>query len=272
MMHTRKLVELASMVSAHGPALICDSSRILASGLEQYWSASKSRCDRWRRAMKQVAQNAPNTSSPERIPSQGSIRGVLEEIITGEILTRVWTAVLCAYDHRRENSKVELIARSILDMHMDARKDALALMVHGPGVDVTDAVALNRLRRRSERWADLLVGYLLGVEDVSHYAANPQRAKDFAEDLSYKNQQKGDHQAWPLLQDSLRAAFSTENSGLSDTSPNADLNGKIAAGILSCFPEDMFDATDFGSSLWMNRLMNTTADAQSMIDQLLEIG
>ena len=53
---------------------------------------------------------------------------------------------------------------------------------------------------------------------------------------------------------------------------NADLNEKIAAGILSCFPAETFDATDFVSSLWMDRLMNTTADAQGLIDELLEVG
>ena len=65
---------------------------------------------------------------------------------------------------------------------------------------------------------------------------------------------------------SLRAAF---RQGLTAESPNGDLNARIAAAILSCFPPELFDSTGQFRSLWLLRLANATADAQGMIAELL---
>ena len=46
-MHARELVELSAIVSAHGPVLVRGVERISASGMEEYWTASKIRMDRW---------------------------------------------------------------------------------------------------------------------------------------------------------------------------------------------------------------------------------
>ena len=70
------------------------------------------------------------------------------------------------------------------------------------------------------------------------------------------------------MQASLRAAFSR---GLGPTSPNYDLNGRIAAAILSCFSGDLFDSTGLFRSLWMVRTAQAASDAQGMIDELLAL-
>ena len=112
----------------------------------------------------------------------------------------------------------------------------------------------------------MLVGYLAGLHDISEFAIDPERAEDFAEDLSYRNQLLGGRHAWPLIQASLRANFS---KGLASDSPNGDLNQKIATSILSCFPPEVFDGTGLFRSIWMTRLSSVTGDAQGMIDQLI---
>ena len=101
-----------------------------------------------------------------------------------------------------------------------------------------------------------------GTHDVSEFAVEPNRAKDFAADMSGR----GGRQAWPLIMASLRAAF---QRGLSPESPNADLNGRIAAAILACFPLELFDSTGLVRSLWMMRLNNVAKDMQGMIEELL---
>ena len=112
----------------------------------------------------------------------------------------------------------------------------------------------------------MLVGYLAGLHDISEFAIDPERAEEFAEDLSYRSQLPGGRHAWPLIQASLRASFP---KGLASDSPNGDLNQKIATSILSCFPPEVFDGTGLFRSIWMTRLTSVTGDAQGMIDRLI---
>lgn len=265
-MHARDLVELAAVVCAHGPVLVREARQVPPSSVEQYWVASKCRLDRWGRSLKQFAQESAAEGIQGRAARWPAVRGVLEEVLTGEALSRVWTAVMCAYDRRRGTDVAEPIVRSVMIGHLEARHRVLTLLVQGPGIDSEEAVKLNRLRRRTERWTDMLIGYLAGLDDVSEFAIDPDRAKDFADDLRYQGQLEGGRHAWPLVLASLRAAFGL---GLAPVSPNADLNSAIATAILACFPSELFDATGLFRSLWLARLSSYTADAEGMIESLL---
>ncbi len=265
-MHARELVELASILSAQGPTLIRGTPRLSGHGVQQYWTASKCRLDRWARNLKSFAADASQLDATAARVQWPFVRGVLEEILTGEVLTRVWTAVLCLYQRKHGGNEFESLARSIMIGHMEARHRVLMLLVRGPGVDAEGAVKLNHLRRRTERWTDLLVGHLARYGDVTEFAIDADRAVEFSRDLEFQADQKGGRQAWPLLQASLRAAF---QGGLARVSPNEDLNAQIASAILSCFPADLFDSTGLFHSLWVHRICNVTSDMQGMIESLV---
>ena len=267
-MHARELVELAAIVSAHGPVLVRGTRHLSATSLEQYWTASKCRLDRWGRSLKGFVSYAEDVGEQRRQAQWPLVRGVCEEILTGEVLTRVWIAVLCAYDRQHGGEEAGAVARSVLTGHLEARHRVLTLLVRSPVIEAEGAVKLNHLRRRTERWTDLLIGYLVGLEDVSQFAVDPQRARDFAEDLRYLSNLKGGRHAWPLVLASLRAAF---GEGLCAVSPNADLNTEIASSILACFQPELFDSTGLLRSLWLTRLANVTNDAQGMVADLLAL-
>jgi len=277
-MHARDLVELAAIVAAHGPVLVRGSQHLSGTSLEQYWTASKCRLDRWGRSLKGFVSCAADASPPARgylaarVPRRQAqwplVRGVLEEILTGEVLTRVWTAVLCAHDRQHGGEDAEAVARSVLIGHLEARHRVLTLLARSAVIEAEGAVKLNHLRRRTERWTDLLIGYLVGLEDVSQFAVDPQRARDFAEDLRYRSSLQGGRHAWPLVLASLRAAF---GEGLCAVSPNADLNTEIASSILACFQPELFDSTGLLRSLWLTRLANVTDDAQGLVEELLAL-
>lgn len=264
-MHARDLVELAAVVSVHGPVLVRGAAGPSARGIEDYWVASKCRMDRWGRSLRRFTEQA-GRKARDRGKHATLIRGVLEEVITGEVLTRVWAAVLCLYDRCHGTDTAEPVARSVLVGHLEARHRVLTLLARGRGLDTASAVKLNHLRRRTERWTDLLVGHLAGLGDVSGFAVDPERARDFAEDLSYRNDSVGGRSAWPLLLASLREGF---GSGLQPGSPNADLNAKIASSVLSCFQPELFDSLGLLRSLWMLRLTHLTDDAEGLIEELL---
>lgn len=267
-MHARDLVELAAIVAAQGPVLVHDGGKIPPSGIEQYWVASKCRLDRWGRALKRLPEEAVQGETRWRRRGWPVLRAVMEEIFTGEVLTRVWTAVLCAYDRRRGTDTAEPVVRSVMIGHLEARHRVLTLLVQGPGIDSESAVKLNRLRRRAERWTDMLIGYLSGLDDVGEFAVDSARAADFAEDLRYQARLEGGRHVWPLVLGSFRAAF---REGLSPESPNIDLNIKIASAIVSCFPPELFDSTGVFHSLWLSRLSHAASDAEGMIEELLAV-
>ena len=280
-MHSRELVELAALASAHGLVLIRGGDASLPiEGLGQYWSASKCRQDRWRRALKTAVRPAADASPLERLtqaPADGpasepaadcSLQGVLEEILLSEVLTRVWTSLLFAFDERHGKTENAPVAESVLAGHAEARHGALTLLVQGPGVSSREALALNQLRRRAERWTDLLVGHICLEHDVSRFAANPETALEFASDLRHQRAWSADSQAWPLVLASLRAAF---RQGLSEPSPNGDLNRRIAAGVLACLPPELFDATGLVQSLWMTRITRAADDAEGLISAMFAL-
>jgi hypothetical protein len=264
-MHARELIELAALVSAHGPALVRSDQLIPAGGIEQYWTSSKVRLDRWTRSLKDFTRQT-DADARCRERKWPEIRGVLDEILTGEILTRVWASVLCAYDRTRGTDEAEPVARSVMIGHSEARHRVLTLLSRASGFDAHTAVKLNRLRRHAERWTDLLVGRLAEIQDVGEFAVDPKRAMDFAEDAPSRQGFEASRLAWPLLLASLRKAFQRE---LGPVSPNADLNAGIAAGVLSCFPSEPFDSTGLFRSLWLMRMTSAAEDAVCMIEELL---
>lgn len=266
-MHARELIELAAIASAHGPVLIESGRRIPAAGIEQYWTASKVRLDRWAWCLRTFADRASRDAQRHKA-QWPAVCCALEEIFTGEVLTRVWSAVLCAHDRRQGVDELEPVARSVMIGHMEARHRALTLMVHGPEIETEAAVKLNRIRRRAECWTDVLIGHLVATHDVSEFAVDPIRARAFAHDLSNCSSRKGGRHTWPVLVASLRTAF---QSGLSADGTNHDLNGRIATAVISCFPQELFDSTGLLHSLWMLRLTNIAEDTQGMIEELLAV-
>lgn len=245
------------------------SPHLAIEGLGQYWAASKCRLDRWSRALK-TALPPDCVSTRNLAPADGSLPterlpGVLEEILASEVLSRVWAALLTAYDQRHGCDENAPVARNVLAGHAEARNRALTLLVRGPGISSHEAVSLNRLRRRAERWTDLLIGHLAVEHDVCELAANPDVAREFADDLQHHRGWSPDSQAWPLVMASLRSGF---RQGIATRSPNGDLNRRIAAGVLACLPPDLFDSTGLLQSLWMARISHAADDAQCLIAEL----
>ena len=265
-MQPSQLVELAALIANHGPAFIHTNAPLSITSLEQYWSASKCRLDRWSRSLKTQADHLQSASPANRQYHWDTLRPILEEILTGEVLTRVWTAVLTARDKRLKVEEAEPIARSVYIGHLEARNRVLRLLVYGQGVDLPEAVILNRLRSRTERWTDMLLGNLLPFYDATEWAFDEDRCREFAQDMQHSRSQKQAKNAWQLSLASLRAAFSQRHDTLN---PNSDLNLRIASGILTCFGEDLFDSTGLVKSLWQVRLSNTTSDAQILIEDFL---
>ena len=264
-MHAYNLVQLAALAAAHGPVLVRGAERVSAASLEQYWVASKCRLDGWCRTLKRYSQIAPGASASWRRAQWPWTRALFEEVLTGEMLTRVWAAVLTTFDRARGSDDAEPIVRSVLIGHLEARHRVLTMLVRGPGIETEQAVQLNHLRRRAERWTDLFVGQLGGLGEVGEFAFDPQRAADFVPNASGGRGPAGQAR-WPLLVASLRGAF---RRALSPVAISPELNERIAAAVLACFPPELFDSTGVMKSLWMVRLAHLADDTQGLLSELL---
>jgi hypothetical protein len=279
-MHVRELVELAGLITVHGPVLIRCDETIPPESIEQYWTASKVRLDRWSRCLRaftqthQPSKNSEPAKNTDRVEAKAfcsktetlEIRGVLEEIIAGELLTRVWTAVLCAYDRRRETNAVEPVARSVMLGHSEARHRVLTILTRGYGLADEEVKVLDHLRRHVERWIDMLLARFGGLYGVNEFAVDARRVEDFAGDASVWNESPQNRIAWPLALASYRASF---ESLLDTPTPNDDVNARIVGAILGCFPPELYHSNGVFRSLWMLRLSTAADDVQGMIDDLL---
>ena len=263
-MHVRDLVELGALVASHGTLLIHRSSLLTRRPMERYWIASRCRQDRWYRAIKSYRQS----SGADAQARWSALRGVIEEILASELLTRTWSAVACAHDRARQQEELEPIARSVMRGHLEARNRALDVLVQGRGFDVEEGAKLNRLRRQTERWTDMMLGYLVSEHAVDEFAFSPQRARDFASDLRHERETVPGDQPWQLAISSLRATF---HDGLAPKSPNSDLNERIAGSVLACFQGDLCDSGGVLKSYWLLRLTQVADDTQGLVDDLLNL-
>jgi hypothetical protein len=266
-MHVRELAEVAGLVALNAPQFVAIEPPASCAHLEQYWATTKTRFDGWARALKCASTLGENDSSPQ--DEWLDIRASLDEIFIGELLARIWAAVVVARDLRWSSDGASSIARSVLAAHMEARRRALALLLNGSLMTAQDTIAIDRVRRRAERWTDALLGGIAHLGDVREFAVDFERVEDFSTDLTARSSRCGAQQFWRLLLVSLHSAF---RRGVSPAAASAEANARIAASILGCFRAELFDSTGVFQSLWMTRLSATASDVQGMIGDLLSPG
>jgi hypothetical protein len=162
--------------------------------------------------------------------------------------------------------------RRIYTGHLEARNRALNVLVYGRGFSTGEAAELNALRRRCERWCDLLLAHLFKplAKDrqplLDEFAIEPDRCREFARDL-----EEDEHGPVPLagqlLQSSLREAF---EKGLAEESPYPAFNQQIADSLVACLPDEAGTYAQ-PSDPWLDRIELMASDAEGMIQELLQI-
>ncbi len=284
-MHACDLVEVAIRVVEHAREIV-ESPMSRQPDMEAYWSNATCRFSRWGTAFREIAAQDHTAAedvaqgkdqiefeeiTPEAERARTAGRALLEEIFISEPLTRVWAACLVARDRYHDTDNCESIVRTIAEKHAEFSHRALNLIADQGTLDWKSAVQLNRLRRRSERWGDVLIARLNDLAqdqenlNVNEFAFDESRAADFATDFGENSNPKAHQTAWNLAVTSLRSGVSSARPA----SPNADLNFQIAWNVVSAFDADTFEATGPFRSLWLHRLDNHTDQAQELVDEYL---
>lgn len=266
-MRVHELAEFSALLAMHGPVLIRHGELFPDGCLSGYWAASRARFDRWHRSLKEFASRSQGQPRGVVAPIWFATKPTLEEILVSDMLTRVWATVACVVDRTKGTSEAEPIVRNVLLGQQEVRNRALSLLVFDAGTTMAEGVLMNRLRRRVERWTDMLLGHLALFHDMNEFAFDPQRTKEFSRDIR-EEALAPNGPGWQLTFAALRATF---QSLATSESPNADLNGRIISSLMLCFQSELFDSTGLFRTVWLERIALAANDSQGMIDELLAL-
>lgn len=206
--------------------------------LERFWDRSQRRTKLWLMAVSRYQRQYASVAPDEHLQMWRELEPILEEIFVSEVLTRVWCAALTARDQAHGTRTHEPIARNVLLGHLDARRRALQLLVTDTTLGIEHLTSIDRIRRRVERWTDLMLGHLVETYQVDDFAFDSARAREFGAQQLLQSTERPRDQVWVLLLVGLRMAF-PENSS---APPHESLQQEIVASILACFPPTAFQS------------------------------
>lgn len=234
-MNQRMVAEFSALVAAQAPLIIEGTIPLAEGPLCVYWQHSKTLWPRRRRELDELCSQLSGNDSSDRIQQVLAIAG---DLLIGELLTRVAGAVLTACDRRQRLRRAEPIARSVLTVHQQCRASVLRLLLHSNHLPADELAELDRLRRRVERWTDVLIGPLVAHygNELADFAFDPRRARDFGEDQSQARFGSASRPAWSFLLAGLRSAFPSTPLQASSSDPTLP----ILRSIMALFPEDAF--------------------------------
>lgn len=246
----RLIAEFTALVAAQAP-LIIEGTMPLAEGpLWVYWQHSKTLWPRRKRELEELSSLPDSGSPPDR---SSEIREIAGDLLVGEMWTRVAGAVLTACDRRQRLQRAEPIARNVLAVHQQCRSAVLRMLLHSTVLPADQLGELDRLRRRVERWTDVLLGPLIAHygSELSDFAFDARRAREFADEQMSARFRSTSQPAWSFLLAGLRTAF----PGGSSASPLNDPTLPILRSMLALFPDDAFQSSGPIQSLRHSRVV-----------------
>jgi hypothetical protein len=241
----RRLAELSALMTLYADQIAVPGRPISNGSLQPYLAHSRQRHQLWRTQLDELRRQ----SSTGGDDFAADCRNLTEEMLVSELLTRTWTAILAASDQRCDHVHAEPIGRHVLVGLLELRIELLTFVTSQALFPLGTLVTIDRLRRRCDRWSDLLIGELARNYDVLEFAPDRQRAADFAQ-LPIAITQAGARLAWQLIERGIHAAM-----------PNTEVPAEteethegVMAAVLSALPRQAFDTPGEYHTRWIRRL------------------
>ena len=259
------LVELTSLLAANGDLFIENVPRVSAEAIEDYWTASRCRVERWRCDFHRAHDLLPQVAGHDRDNLLSLIEGVVVDVLATELLARIWSALAIGWESHRNGDDVTPVVRSAFLAHLESRNQILHFMAGSQNRPERAIERWNRLRRSAERTTDIL---LAGLPITSGSAGA------FAHDVK---RYRAAHDSWQAQEfDSttrrgiglVAGAFISQlEQQFPTVRGSVDLNGRIAASILRCLQAEMFQAIGQIQSLWQLRLYSSVSVVELMLSE-----
>jgi len=259
-LNIQQTIDVAALISANSSHVIEHPEPLPEDPLGEYWLHSRRRLSAW---LRQLDACRDWQSNEDEAPNGwNGYRTLVEEIFLADVLSRVWGAVLTAYDRRRQTSFAEPIAYNVMTGQMQARQIALRSMVSAGSTAAERIAQIDHIRRRAERWADVLLGHLVLKHDVEEFAFDPDRAREFGQEHANHDVADANRPVWELIFAGLRIAFSTMSRPGARDCHHRDIVGAI----LGTFPSEAFEKSGQLKSLARMRLerSRTLPDSPAM--------
>lgn len=240
-MQASDLVQLGVLLVIHGRQFAAGDGWLSEHALREYWSASRSCCDRWLMALDRPARTA--------VRRQRKL-AVVQEVLSSEILTRIWTALASERERREAQSHAGPVVQNVLAGHQDVRNRALAYLVAASERGWREAEWGNLWRLRCEAWTDLLLSHLWPDCAVDAWAFDTHRLRDFSHDHRARTESPFTRFEGGQLLRRLACSLSPAESRCD----LAALRTRIAYSIAACLPAEWIDATGPFADLWLQRL------------------
>lgn len=264
-MHARELSELANWAAFSSSSMIFGVQPQVVFATNKYWTNAKCRHQRWMKVLKMFQMDLDDGfDDHDPIPA---MEIVIQEVILSEMLSRIWSATLLAHDRYHKTDELTGVAHSIHISQIEAKNRCLRLLLREDLQGHPIVERCNRLRKKIERWTDMLLGEIPDEEAAATFAFEPKRVKDF---IKEHNQ---DTEAARQTRHTLYSAALTRDLYQSTSSyiANPSFNKKIAAGILACFPPDRFDSVGLPKAVQVLWIENSSDDTQLLLDGLYDM-
>lgn len=270
-MQAKELIEVAATLCLGARGLLEDCPRICDQALAEYWAASRCRLDEWGRCLSSFANHSRQASEP-----QIDLMSLAEDLLLSQVHTRCLAALTVAHDRYTGRDDAGPIGRNTLAGHDEALGRLHALAGAWWRSDSQRASRLRLLRRRTERWTDLLLGYVLPlcatpsarspVGHVVEFTFDAARAQEFSYDAQTHVGSHGETigGANPLLLAAVRESFASAAS----ESLCGDLHRRVAGASLGLFGPETFDSHGILRSSFAARLERTTEETVGMVEDL----
>ena len=240
----RSVAELALMVSRSSGSLLDETEIPTIGALRLFWQSSRRLQKRWTHSLDD--RTAGDSLDIELL------EGLLPRVFVCEMLVRTFSTILAAQDRSRGTEDLTSVARNVCQGLMQIRHRVLSDLLALPDRDHERVMNLDRLRRRCDRWTDLLLGPIATEYDCFQFAFDAERARDFGEDAD----------DFPLATDAINHLVS---AGMRLTFlhhfASAPIDEPEFAGlmrsILSCFATTSFQPENVFRSLLEMRIVAT---------------
>ncbi len=242
------LTEIATLMAAHGRLFIEQPGELSSQAIGDYYILSRNRFNRWMKDLSDL-EHGLSIRDPLHLiglmPTRPATRTITEQILINEMLARVWTILMMARDRYQGLDRIRPVAHNVFLGHLSVRHKALGVVLADDRLQQSDLMAIDRIRKATERWTDLLCCPLMDEFDLWQYAFHEDVAKEFYKDRV--DQQSIDHRsrAWVLILAGLRHSFQ-DQEGLSALVHDDDR--RLSRLMLNSFPEDSPEMTFWMSS------------------------
>lgn len=227
-MNVRETAELALWVSRHSQFLIEAETPLSDEAIQHFWTAWQVGIGGW---MRQLYTLARGTAGWRTLAGRRHAKALMAQVLASEMLARITAATLVAADQSRDEERCGPVARNVLHAQVTATHVVLQLLVEGRVVSETSLRALYRLRRRVERWTDLLLGHMIHRRRIEDFVFERRRAWEFGCEFSGESERA--EASWELARLGLHVAF--QSSGRL-TPALLQQNSRMGVSVVDLFP------------------------------------